>query len=108
MPRICEKQTTDFVPLRLSFALANGPSAHLSEGCRNICELKTKHLSHRCKPVGNMFESQLGSHSVFSNIQGPESDGHRLSTCNSNQMHVQRSSICCSLCLPPKFTSRTV
>src|SRR5438874_1958277 len=23
-------------------------------------------------------------------------------------MHVQRSSICCSLCLPPKFTSRTV
>src|SRR5438477_8832791 len=22
-------------------------------------------------------------------------------------MHVQRSSICCSLCLPPKFTSRT-
>ena len=65
------------------------PSARLSERSRNICKLKTKHLSHRCKRMGNMCESRPGSHSVFSNIHGPESDGNRLSRCNSNQMHVQ-------------------
>ena len=65
------------------------PSAHRSERSRNIWELKTKHLSHGCKPKGCMCESRPGSHSVFSNIETPESDGHRLSRCNSNQMHVQ-------------------
>src|SRR5207248_794703 len=65
------------------------PSARLSERSRNICELKTKHLSHRCKRMGNMCESRPGSHSIFSNIRARESDGHRLSRCNSNQMHAQ-------------------
>src|SRR5690348_10752598 len=36
-----------------------------------------------------MCESRPGSRSVLSNIGARESDGHRLSTCNSNQMHVQ-------------------
>src|SRR5207249_367464 len=83
------------------------PSARLSERSGNICELKTKHLSHRCKPKGCMCESRPGSHSVFSNIEAPKSDGHRLScripircTCNEPRM-------CCSLCLPAKFNSRT-
>src|SRR5207248_2445322 len=65
------------------------PSARLSERSRNICELKTKHLSHRCKRMGNMCESRPGSHSIFSNIQGPESDRNRLSWRNFNEMYVQ-------------------
>src|SRR5438874_6650643 len=68
------------------------PSARLSERSRNICELKTKHFSHKCKRMGNMCESRPGSQSIFSNIRAPESDGHRLSACNSNQIHVQRTS----------------
>src|SRR5207248_8182548 len=46
-------------------------------------------VSAHCKRMGNMCESRPGSHSVFSNMRAPESDGHRLSACNSNQMHVQ-------------------
>ena len=46
-------------------------------------------VSAHCKPMGQMFESQLGSHSVFSNILAEESDRNRLSRCSSNQMHVQ-------------------
>ena len=83
------------------------PSPRLSERSRNICELKTKHLSHGCKPMGYMCESRSGSHSAFSNIVGPESDGHRLNGCNSNQMHAKRPRICCSLCLTAKFNSWT-
>src|SRR5947199_4287755 len=29
-------------------------------------------VSAHCKPMGQMFESQLGSHSVFSNIRAPQ------------------------------------
>src|SRR5438270_10190598 len=54
-------------------------------------------VSAHCKPVGNMFESQLGSQSIFSNMRALESDGHRLSRCSSNQMQVRESGICCSL-----------
>jgi PEP-CTERM motif len=65
------------------------PSPHLSEGSRNICVLKTKHLSGGLLTNGCMCESRPGSHSVFSNIRAPESDGNPLSSRNSNQMHVQ-------------------
>ena len=58
--------------------------------------------------MGNMCESRPGSQSIFSNMRALESDGHRLSHCSSNQMQVRESGICCSLYLPPKFTSRTV
>ena len=87
--QICEKHSADFVPLRLGLAFREGDLPCMREGCRNICELKTKHLSHRCKPAGNMCESRPGSHSVFSNILAEESDRNRLSRCSSNQMHVQ-------------------
>src|SRR5690349_21254924 len=54
-----------------------------------MCELKTKHLSQRCSPIGNMFESRPRSQSMFSNIRTRESDGHRLSWCNFNEMSVE-------------------
>src|SRR5205823_8624659 len=83
-------------------------SARLSERSRNICELKTKHLSHRCKRMGNMCESRPESHSVFSNIRAPESDGNQVSAWNSNQMHVQRTSHLRSGLFTAKFYCRTV
>src|SRR5438067_6345029 len=85
---------------------ARGILPCMREGCRNICELKTKHLSHRCKPAGNMCESRPGSHSIFSNIRAPESDGQRLSACNSNQMQVQRTSHLLFGLFTAKFYSR--
>ena len=43
---------------------------------------------------GNMCESRPRSHSILPNIRAPESDGHRLSACNSNQMHSATRRIC--------------
>src|SRR5881227_1726399 len=40
--------------------------------------------------------------------RAPESDGHRLSRCNSNQMHVQRTSHLLFALFTAKFNSRTV
>src|SRR5207248_9980084 len=78
------------------------PNALHSAYCSASGTLATKssyapkpNCSERCtyfrpnEPMGNMCESRPGNHSIFSNIQGPESDRNRLSWRNFNEMYVQ-------------------
>src|SRR5205823_11680788 len=65
-------------------------------------------VSAHCKPMGNMCESRPGSHSVFSNILAEESDHNRLSSCSSNQMHVQAMQHLAFSLFTAKIYSRSV